>query len=49
MNKSLKRLQLDCVDVVFCHRPDRFTPMEESVRAMNNLIANNKAYYWGTS
>ena len=38
MNKSLKRLQLDNVDVVFCHRPDRYTPIEETVRAMNYLI-----------
>ena len=49
MDKSLKRLQLDNVDVVFCHRPDRCTPMEETVRAMNYLIKENKTFYWGTS
>ncbi|KAL2889805.1 Potassium channel, voltage-dependent, beta subunit, KCNAB-related protein [Ceratocystis lukuohia] len=46
---SLKRLQLDYVDVIFAHRPDRRTPMEETVRAFNWLIDNGKAFYWGTS
>jgi voltage-dependent potassium channel beta subunit len=46
---SLERLQLDYVDVIFAHRPDITTPMEEIVRAFNWLIDNNKAYYWGTS
>lgn len=46
---SLKRLQLDYVDVIFCHRYDEETPIEETVRAMNWLITNNKAFYWGTS
>jgi len=46
---SLKRLRLDYVDVVFCHRHDASTPMEEIVRGMNQLIATNKTYYWGTS
>lgn len=49
LNNSLKRLQLDYVDVVFCHRPDSETPIEETVRAMNYLIENGKAFYWGTS
>jgi len=46
---SLKRLQLDYVDIVFAHRPDVTTPMEETVRAFNWLIDNNKTFYWGTS
>ncbi len=45
----LKRLQLDYVDIVFCHRPDNDTPMEETVRAMNQIITDGKAFYWGTS
>jgi len=49
VNDSLKRLQLDYVDLVFCHRPDIFTPIEETVRAMNFLINQGKALYWGTS
>ena len=49
VNNSLKRLQLDYVDVVFCHRPDYDTPLEETCRAMHSLIENNKAFYWGTS
>lgn len=49
MDGSLKRLQLDYVDLVFCHRPDPETPLEESVWAMHNLIEAGKAIYWGTS
>ena len=49
MHASLKRLQLDYVDLVFCHRPDLFTPIEETVWAMNILINQGKALYWGTS
>ncbi|GMF35044.1 unnamed protein product [Phytophthora fragariaefolia] len=49
LKASLKRLQLDYVDVVFCHRPDDFTPIEETVRAMNYAIEHGWAYYWGTS
>lgn len=49
MAKSLKRLQLDYVDVVFAHRPDRYTPMEEVVRGFTQLINEGKAHYWGTS
>ncbi|KAL0490975.1 voltage-gated potassium channel subunit beta [Acrasis kona] len=48
-NKSLERLQLDYVDLLFCHRPDTETPMEEIVRAMNFLIDQGKTFYWGTS
>lgn len=49
MNLSLKRLDLPYVDVVYAHRPDRETPMEEIVRGFNYLIDNGKAFYWGTS
>jgi voltage-dependent potassium channel beta subunit len=46
---SLKRLQLDFIDLVFCHRPDPHTPIEETVWAMSDMIARGKALYWGTS
>jgi voltage-dependent potassium channel beta subunit len=46
---ALKRLQTDYVDLVFCHRPDVETPIEETVRAMNHLIDQGLAFYWGTS
>jgi len=46
---SLRRLQLDYVDLVFCHRPDPNTPIEETVWAMHDMIARGKALYWGTS
>lgn len=46
---SLKRLQLDYVDLVYCHRADPHTPIEETVWAMHNIIERGKALYWGTS
>jgi voltage-dependent potassium channel beta subunit len=46
---SLARLQLDYVDLVFCHRPDPNTPIEETVWAMHDMIEKGKALYWGTS
>ncbi|MBV8633434.1 MAG: aldo/keto reductase, partial [Burkholderiaceae bacterium] len=46
---SLKRLQLDYVDLVYCHRPDPHTPIEETVWAMSDMITRGKALYWGTS
>ncbi len=46
---SLLRLQLDYVDLVFCHRPDPDTPLEETVQAMSDMITAGKALYWGTS
>jgi len=46
---SLKRLQLDYLDLFFCHRPDPNTPIEETVRAMDDLIHQGKILYWGTS
>jgi len=49
INGSLKRLQLDYVDVVYCHRPDPLTPTEEIVRAYTSVIRQGKAFYWGTS
>lgn len=49
LKASLKRMQLEYVDLVFCHRPDPRTPIEETVRGMNNLIDRGMAFYWGTS
>lgn len=46
---SLKRLQMDYVDLIYCHRPDPQTPLEETVRAMNDIIEKGYALYWGTS
>ena len=46
---SLRRLQLDYLDLFFCHRPDPNTPIEETVRAMDDLIHQGKVLYWGTS
>jgi voltage-dependent potassium channel beta subunit len=46
---SLKRMGLDFIDLVFCHRPDPNTPIEETVWAMSDMITRGKALYWGTS
>jgi voltage-dependent potassium channel beta subunit len=46
---ALKRLQVDYLDMLFCHRPDKQTPIEETVWAMNHLIAQGKVLYWGAS
>ena len=46
---SLRRLDLEYVDLLFCHRPDPTTPIEETVWAMHNIIERGKALYWGTS
>ena len=46
---SLKRFGLDHVDLVYCHRPDPETPVEETVWAMHNIVNSGKAMYWGTS
>ncbi|MEO8508056.1 MAG: aldo/keto reductase [Betaproteobacteria bacterium] len=46
---ALERLKLDYVDLVFCHRADPHTPIEETVRAMSDMITAGKANYWGTS
>lgn len=49
MRKSLKRLSLDYVDIVFAHRPDVDCPLEETCRAFSWLIDKDMAFYWGTS
>jgi voltage-dependent potassium channel beta subunit len=49
MNGSLRRFGLDYIDLIYCHRPDPHTPIEETVRAMSDLITQGKALYWGTS
>lgn len=49
LQNSLKRMQLDYVDVVFCHRPDMTCTLEETCRAMHDCIENGWAFYWGTS
>lgn len=46
---SLQRMQLDFIDLIYCHRPDPHTPIEETVRAMSDIITQGKALYWGTS
>ena len=46
---SLQRFGLDFVDLVYCHRSDPHTPIEETARAMNDIITQGKALYWGTS
>jgi voltage-dependent potassium channel beta subunit len=46
---ALNRLQVDYIDLFFCHRPDKNTPIEETVWAMNSLIQQGKILYWGTS
>lgn len=46
---ALKRLQVDYLDLYFCHRPDPDTPVDETVWTMNNLIQQGKVLYWGTS
>ena len=46
---SLKRMQLDFIDLVYCHRPDPSTPIEETVWAMSDMITQGKALYWDTS
>lgn len=48
-NEALTRLQVDYLDLFFCHRPDKNTPIEETVWAMNHLIQQGKVLYWGTS
>jgi len=46
---SLQRLNMDYVDLLFCHRADPTTPIEETVRAMHDIVERGKALYWGTS
>jgi voltage-dependent potassium channel beta subunit len=49
INGSLERLDMDYVDLLYCHRPDTTTPIGETVRAMHDIIQSGKALYWGTS
>jgi voltage-dependent potassium channel beta subunit len=49
LDGSLRRMQLDHIDLIYCHRPDPHTPIEETVWAMSDLITQGKALYWGTS
>ena len=49
LDGSLQRMQLDHIDLIYCHRPDPHTPIEETVWAMSDLITQGKALYWGTS
>jgi len=49
INASLKRMKMEYVDLLFCHRPDLYTPVEETVWTMNQIIQQGKAFYWGTS
>lgn len=46
---SLRRMQMDFLDLIYCHRPDPHTPIEETVHAMSDIITQGKALYWGTS
>ena len=46
---SLRRLGLEHIDIIYCHRPDPHTPVEETARAMSDLVTQGKALYWGTS
>lgn len=48
-HQALERLKVDYLDLYFCHRPDKNTPIEETVWAMHNLITQGKILYWGTS
>jgi len=48
-DNALRRLQVDYLDLYFCHRPDPDTPIEETVRAMHTLVMQGKICYWGTS
>lgn len=49
LNNSLKKLGLDYVDILFCHRFDNNTPLEETCRAFDEVVKSGKVHYWGTS
>ncbi len=49
VDRSLERFGLDFLDIVYCHRPDPHTPIEETVWAMHDIITSGRALYWGTS
>jgi voltage-dependent potassium channel beta subunit len=46
---SLKRLQMEYVDIIYCHRPDKNTPIEETAHAMHDIVQSGRAIYWGVS
>lgn len=49
VDPSLERMGLDHLDIVYCHRPDPETPVEETVWAMSDIVSSGRAHYWGTS
>ncbi|MFT7474288.1 MAG: voltage-dependent potassium channel beta subunit [Verrucomicrobiales bacterium] len=49
IDRTLERMQMDFVDLIYCHRADKETPIEETVYAMHDIISQGKALYWGTS
>lgn len=49
LERSLERFGLDFIDLVYCHRPDPETPIEETVFTMSEMVSSGKAHYWGTS
>lgn len=49
VKNSLRRLDMEYIDILYCHRPDKNTPLEETVRAMDHIIQSGLAFYWGTS
>jgi voltage-dependent potassium channel beta subunit len=49
IDPSLERFGLDHLDIVYCHRPDPETPIDETVGAMSDIVASGRAHYWGTS
>lgn len=49
VDRSLERLNLEFLDLIFCHRPDPETPIEETVWAMHDIVSSGRAHYWGTS
>ena len=49
IDRSLERFGLEFIDLVFCHRPDPETPIEETVFSMSEMVSSGKAHYWGTS
>lgn len=49
MDASLKRFDLDYIDLIFCHRPDPETPIEETAHAMHDIVSSGRAIYWGVS
>jgi len=49
IDRTLERMQMDFVDLIYCHRADKETPIEETVFAMHDIISQGKALYWGTS